>query len=227
MWSVCCPSAQPWLQGNPSLALADCRCPCKFLGVKGVSDYFISDEGRGKKYLAQQTILKMLISNPGWKKKSWSVNGSLLITYKAVFVSLQSKGPANFIGGVAFLGFVFLADLLFWWFVFEGKILFPDSDGEIPGVMCLPVPLKMKPALWSSVGQVPCWLSHRLRSQLWDPVAAPRGSCWRNLSHQHTRPAGIPGLLGWFSKAQGLEYRWRCWQCAWDDVTTAGRNGIH
>lgn len=100
----------------------------------------------------------MLISNARLKKKSCSVNGSLLITYKVAFISLQSKGLANFIGGVAFLGFVFLADLLLWWFVFEGKILFPGSDGEIPGVMCLPVPLKMKPALWSSVGRVLCWL---------------------------------------------------------------------
>lgn len=30
----------------------------------------------------------------------------------------------------------------FGWSVFEGEILFPDSDGEIPGVILLPVPLR-------------------------------------------------------------------------------------
>lgn len=82
------------------------------------------------------------------------MNGLLLIAYKVMFVSLESKGLTNFIGSVTFLGFGFWGIFSFGWFGFEGEMVFPDGDGGIPGVTLLPIPLKVKPTLYSSLGQV-------------------------------------------------------------------------
>lgn len=63
-------------------------------------------------------------------------------------------------------------------------------------------PLKDEASLVELRGSGPVLTSsRRLLVRAVRPGAAPQGSCWRNLSHQHTRPAGIPGLLCLFSRA--------------------------
>lgn len=54
------------------------------------------------------------------------------------------------------------------WFVFEREILFSDSDGEVPEVTLLPVPLILYSSLAGSYGNFSCC---SLWSQLWELVA--------------------------------------------------------
>lgn len=84
-------------------------------------------------------------------------------------------------------------------FVFERETLFPGSDGEVPEVTLLPVPLILYSSLQDPVGTSAAASGPSCESW-WHPWGwglSPVPVAW-----------GAPGLLCLFSKASGLESRW-------------------